>query len=137
MEMMAGKLKHPIRARKQSLDNYLGQLKYRKAMSHSVANSPKATDQTPKDTQMSPKKIDYLKELREKNNRREKEDVMVAGGLSKEEKIEVIRNKAAAFESKARIYEQGTAADGKSPDDQVNKLYMQSIKAKLAVLDEL
>jgi phage shock protein A len=56
--------------------------------------------------------------------------------LSKHDKIELIKAKAEAMESKAKNFEYGFDAQiSHNNTNELNSLYLDSIKAKMALLD--
>ena len=53
--------------------------------------------------------------------------------LSQRDKIEIIKIKSEAMEQRAHLYEMGRSDN----TDEVNQLYLDSIKAKMALIEQL
>ena len=95
------------------------------------------------------KHIDYLKQAREIGkvpNKaqavKEWEQDFKNKSLKQEDRHQIVKHKADAMMIKASIYEQGinessSKFDNLEDQKTVNDLYLESIKAKLAVLNEL
>ena len=92
----------------------------------------------------SPKRIDYLPEMLEKvrakkpvqiqsrlNNQSDWMDYVKKQDLSQRDKIEIIKIKSEAMEQRALQYERGHQRE------EANQLYLDSIKAKMALIEQL
>lgn len=94
------------------------------------------------------KQIDYFQEIKKTLNKPKNKDAnsklnnhtdwindLKSKKLSKEDKIERIRIKAEAMESKAKYFEIANIQNNIKEQYEVNQLYLDSIKAKMAILD--
>lgn len=160
------RLKHPVRERKDKYDNYLAELKLHNMLSNrqppsskqrttekSRSRSPNNKEEHP-GRQLPRKKIDYLPETLEKvkshkknliggsrlNNQSDWMDQLKKPDLSQQDKIEIIKMKSEAMEQRAHLFERGIKVAGqadKQLEADVNQLYLDSIRAKMALIEFL
>ncbi|TNV73789.1 hypothetical protein FGO68_gene10496 [Halteria grandinella] len=126
--------------------------------SNSRSRSPKNKDhENPSARQIPKKRIDYLPETLEKvksqlvskknliggsrlNNQSDWMDQLKKPELSQQDKIEIIKIKSEAMEQRAHQFERGMKVAGqndKQLEADVNQLYLDSIRAKMALIEYL
>lgn len=121
------RIKHPVRQRKDKYDDFLQELK--------LSEHPKPRLQLPVEPVVQEKKrVDYLAEMREKHSQVKEQSDWVEKlkrkELSQRDKIEIVKIKSEAMEQRAQFYEAIN-------NQEANQLYLDSIKAKMALIEHL
>eukprot|EP00347_Sterkiella_histriomuscorum_P023825 403333258 len=161
-------IKHPVKLRKSSFDNYL--VEFAKVQINSNQTTPRKNSSIKSQrlssisgivknqfqVQEKPVKIDYLRDMQNKRQAQTQANTPTNQGesqlfrnqsslvkqlkkkdLTQEQKYEIVKIKSQALEAKAKNYESGYSHQALNVQSEVNQLYMDSIKNKLALLEEL
>ncbi|CDW89846.1 UNKNOWN [Stylonychia lemnae] len=166
LQSVMSQIKHPVRQKKSSYDNYLADIVIRhnrsrqgdKTKSSIQYSNLSSLQNIPDDYTKRPKHKDYLREMMNEryaksalnspiNDRSpspkfpsyhlELQKQLKKKDLTSQQKYELVKFKSEALEQRAHEFEHGFKQQDLTIQSQVNNLYLDSIKAKMALIEQL